>query len=164
MTKTQNTILALDPGLRDLGYAVLRGSRIVAGGVLPLRFLPRKGRSRYARTAVRTWIEAHRPSAVVLERTHRHPVGSLHDLYLLTRAVSRIAHAERIPVATYPAQTVRKSLTGYGWSVKREVAGIIAARYPQLRLYLTQDKRWKERYWQNYFDAIALALHHRTVR
>lgn len=159
-----HTILALDPGLRDLGYAVLRGSRLVAGGVLPLRLLPRARRSAYARAAVAHWIDAHHPTALVVERTYRHPVGSLHALYLLSRAVERLAHRREIAFASYAPQTVRKTLVGHGWAKKRQVATIIAARYPSLGLYLTQDRRWKERYWQNYFDAIALALYHRTVR
>ncbi len=164
MTKTPQTILALDPGLRELGYAVLRGPRLIAGGVLPLRFLPRKSRRRYARTAVENWLRAHRPRVIVVERTYRHPVGSLHDLHLLTRAVERMARARRIAFATYALQTVRKAIVGDGWATKRQAAEVIAARFPALRLYLTQDKRWKERYWQNYFDAIALALHHRALR
>jgi Holliday junction resolvasome RuvABC endonuclease subunit len=55
---------------------------------------------------------------------------------------------------------VRKHLVGDGWAGKAEVAAMLARSYPQLRIYLTQDRQWKERYWQNMFDAIALALHH----
>ena len=39
-----------------------------------------------------------------------------------------------------------------------------ARRFPQLRLYLTQDRRWKERFWLNMFDAVALALHHQALK
>jgi hypothetical protein len=35
------TILAFDPGLRELGYAVLQGRRLLTGGVLALRLLPK---------------------------------------------------------------------------------------------------------------------------
>jgi hypothetical protein len=52
---------------------------------------------------------------------------------------------------------------GNGWAKKREVAAVIAARHPSLRVYLTQDRKWKERYWQNMFDAIALGLHHQLL-
>jgi Holliday junction resolvasome RuvABC endonuclease subunit len=55
---------------------------------------------------------------------------------------------------------VRKSLVGNGWAKKPEVAVAVAHRFPQLRVHLTQDRRWKERYWQNMFDAVALAIHH----
>jgi Holliday junction resolvasome RuvABC endonuclease subunit len=61
---------------------------------------------------------------------------------------------------SYAPQTVRKGLVGNGWATKREVAAAISSRYPALRIYLTQDRRWKERYWLNMFDAIALALYH----
>ena len=33
MHKNPDTILALDPGLRELGYAVLQGRRLVTSGV-----------------------------------------------------------------------------------------------------------------------------------
>ncbi len=162
MDRRPTTILALDPGLRDLGFAVLTGNRLTAGGVLPLRLLPRRRRRKEARRAVQHWLRAHRPHAVVLERTNRHPVESLNDLHRLARSVARLAGACRVALATYAPQTVRKSIVGDGWATKREVAAVIAARYPALRVYLTQDKRWKERYWLNFFDAVALALHHRT--
>ena len=40
----------------------------------------------------------------------------------------------------------------------REVAKVICCRYPELNIYLTQDRKWKVKYWQNCFDAIALGL------
>jgi Holliday junction resolvasome RuvABC endonuclease subunit len=159
-----NTILALDPGLREFGYAVLRGPRLVAGGVMALRSLPPSRRAAHARAAVTHWLRSYRPSAVVVERVYRHPTGRLRDLYLLTRAFARMARQQRIAVTFYAAQTVRKTLVGDGWASKRRVADLVVARYPALRIYRTQDRQWKERYWQNYFDAIALALHHRTMR
>jgi hypothetical protein len=39
----------------------------------------------------------------------------------------------------------------------------VAHRFPRLRVYLTQDRRWKERFWQNMFDAVALALFHQSL-
>jgi Holliday junction resolvasome RuvABC endonuclease subunit len=84
----------------------------------------------------------------------------LNDLYRLGRSVERFAQQQHLAVETYAAQTVRKHLVGNGWATKREVATAIATRFPALRVYLTQDRRWKERYWQNMFDAVALALYY----
>jgi len=39
----------------------------------------------------------------------------------------------------------------------KKVAKAIAAKYPELKVYLTQDRGWKERYHQNMFDVVALA-------
>lgn len=57
---------------------------------------------------------------------------------------------------------MRATVVGNGRAKKAEVALAIAHRFPSLRVYLTQDRMWKERYFLNMFDAVALALHHQT--
>jgi crossover junction endodeoxyribonuclease RuvC len=160
MLTPRDTILALDPGLRDLGYAVLAGPKLVASGVRPLRLLPRAERLREARRLVRSWVTAFHPQVVVLEATYGHPVPGFAALDRLAGAVRKIARMKRLVVASYPPQTVRKALVGNGWATKRELASAIAIHFPSLRLYLTADRRWKERYFLNMFDAVALALYH----
>jgi len=59
MRKTPETILALDPGLRELGYAVLAGRRLAASGVLNLRDVPRSRRLPVARQQVQRWANTH---------------------------------------------------------------------------------------------------------
>ena len=160
MRKTPETILALDPGLRELGYAVLTGRRLAASGVLNLRELRHPLRLQAARGHVERWAAAHKPTAIVVEKTYPHPLPWLDDLHSLTRGVRRIASRRHAVFAAYAPQTVRKGLVGSGWARKPEVAVAVAHRFPQLRVHLTQDRRWKERYWQNMFDAVALAIHH----
>lgn len=163
MPNNPTTILALDPGLRDLGFAVLSGKRLVASGVRPLRLLPRERRLAEARRLVHAWVRAYRPGALVLEATYGHPVASFASLHRLAAMTRRLAKEKRVRVSTYAPQTVRKSLTGNGWATKRELAQTIAIHFPALRVYLTQDRKWKERYFLNLFDAVALALHHQTA-
>lgn len=159
---TANTILALDPGLRDLGYAILCGRTLIESGVFPLRLLPSARRLSAATKAVGDWISRFRPSIVVLEATHANRVVSLNRLERLARRVRRMAVLKGLTVVTYAPQTVRKGLVGHGWANKRQTAEAVAARLPALRIYLTQDRRWKEAYFQNMFDAVALALHHQA--
>jgi len=163
MRKKRNTILALDPGLRELGYAVLTGRRLVDAGVLPLRYLPAKERVGEARRQVRGWLKVHHPQVLVVERTYHHPVPWLDRVHRLALSAEQLAKRRHMKVATYSPQRVRQTVVGNGKATKAEVATVVANRYAPLRLYLTQDRRWKERYWQNMFDAIALALHHRSV-
>ena len=59
-----------------------------------------------------------------------------------------------------PAGTARRQLTGSGWTAKRDAAQVIAARFPELRIYLRQDRAWKERHFLNLFDAVGLGLHY----
>lgn len=161
--KHEPTILALDPGLRDLGWAVVRGRRLVAGGVLALRRLPKETRLTEVRRQVRGWLKAHRPGTVVVERTYPHPVPWLDSLHAISLYAGRLSRRRHLRFVTYAPQQVRKTVLGNGRGTKREAAAVVAARFPQLRLYLTQDRRWKEVYWQNMFDAVALALHHQSI-
>jgi len=156
-------LLALDPGLRELGFAVFVGRHLGDRGVLSLRSLPQARRLPEARRQLRQWVRAYRPSALVIEQAHGHPLPWLNDLHRLVRSAVLLAGRRRIRVATYSPQTVRKTVVGNGWATKREVAAVVAARYPGLRMHVTQDRRWKERYWQNMFDAIALAIHDRSI-
>lgn len=159
----KTTILALDPGLRELGYAVLRGPKLVTSGVEALRVLPRTKRVGEARRLVASLIDLHDADVLVLERTADHPTVALQRVHQFAQAVCRKARRQQLQVATYSAQIARKGIVGDGWAGKAEVAQEIARRFPALRVYLTQDRAWKERYWFNMFDAIALALHHQSI-
>lgn len=162
MHNHNETILALDPGLRELGYAVLRGRRLVTSGVLGLRRTPNPTRLSTARKHLQVWLRTHRPDVVVVEKTYRHPVPWLNELHQLSRSAKNLATRRHAAFAMYSPQSVRATVAGNGKAKKAEVAIAVAHRFPQLRLYLTQDRRWKERYWQNMFDAIALGLHHQS--
>jgi len=163
MRKTPDTILALDPGLRDLGYAVLSGKRLVTSGVLSLRTVPPAGRLRAIQDALSAWSRGYRPRTLVLEHIPKRPLDALAGLPALGRRLRRLAKRSRLKLAVYSARTVRQTVVGDGWAGKREVAKTLATRFPQLRVHLTHDRKWKEHYWQNMFDAIALALHHRAT-
>lgn len=160
---TTERILAIDPGLRELGFAVLEGKRLLAAGVRPIRLLPREARRREARRLVRSWLATYAPDALVIEATYGHPVPWLQELSRLARSVERQAKRRRLTVVRYAPQSVRKTVAGYGWATKRETAEVVVSRFPGLRVYLTQDRKWKERYWLNLFDAVALALHHQHL-
>jgi Holliday junction resolvasome RuvABC endonuclease subunit len=163
MRTTTDTILAIDPGLRELGYAVVRGRRLITSGVLGLKRLPKEHRLDAARDHVRAWLKTHHPDVVVVEKTYRHPVPWLNQLHQISRSARNLATRSHAAFATYSPQSVRATVAGNGKAKKPEVALAVAHRFPSLRVYLTQDRRWKERYWRNMSDAIALALHHQRV-
>ena len=163
MNETDHTILALDPGLRELGWAALKGRRLLASGALSLRRHAKERRLLEVKRQVRGWVRAHRPAVIVLEKTYEHPVPWLNDLHAITAYAVGLSRRRRLGFATYAPQQVRKTVLGNGRGTKRETAAVVAARFPHLRVYITQDRRWKERLWLNMFDAVALALHHQSV-
>ena len=163
MPHRNRTILAFDPGLRDLGFAVLAGRRLVARDVIALRSFPKDQRLEEARNRIVALVLTHRPRAIVVEKTYRHPVPWLNELHRITLSAKRLATKRRIAFATYAPQAVRQDIAGNGKAKKPEVAIAVAHRFPSLHVYLTQDRRWKEKFWLNMFDAVALALHHQSV-
>jgi len=158
-----STILALDPGLRELGFAVLNGSKLVASGVRPLFLTPQVHRVAEGRRLLKQWLRAYDPDVVIVERTYAHPTGTFDSVHRFATALQKAASRRGFATATYPPQTVRKAIAGNGNAPKIDIARVLAARYPSLRVYVTQDKKWKERYWQNLFDALALAEYHRSL-
>ncbi len=162
MPKNPTTILALDPGLRDLGFAVLDRKRLLTSGVRPLRLLPTSRRALEARNLIRGWITAYGPGTLVLESTYPHPVAEPNALDRLARSARRIGRREHVKRAAYAPQTVRKTIVGNGRATKHGTAVAVAQRFPALRVFLTADRRWKERHFRNMFDAVALALHHQA--
>ena len=161
MKKKIRPILAIDPGLRELGFAVLSGKRLVTAGTRSFKQIPKTRRRARALEYVTSWLDIHNPGTIVLEATYEHPVAWFDELHQFTKTVERIARRRQIDVVRYAPQTVRKSLIGNGRATKREAAIAIGIQYPALRLYLNQDRKWKERFWLNMFDAVALAIHHR---
>jgi len=154
------TILALDPGLRELGFVVLNGRKLVTCGVSPLYLMPSPNRVGEARRLLKGWLKAHKPGVVVIERTYAHPTGTFDSVHRLAVALLRAAARKGFRTVTYPPQTVRKVIVGNGNAEKRDIARVLSARFAALRVFLTQDRVWKVRYFQNLFDALALAVYH----
>jgi hypothetical protein len=40
----------------------------------------------------------------------------------------------------------------------------MVTRFPQLRVYLGHSRKWIERHWYNLFDALAVAVHHQSLK
>lgn len=158
-----DTILALDPGTRELGYAVLRGPHLLDSGVLTLRHISPERRLAHVREALERLIRADSPEVLVMEHIPTRPCGLQVGLPALGRLLRRMARANRIALATYSAKAVRRTLLNNGWAGKPEVVEPLVGRHPQLRVYRGQNRRWKDRYWHNMFDAIALGHHHQTI-
>jgi len=162
-TKKTDVVLALDPGLRDLGYVVLSRRTLLTEGVISLRYVPTSRRLQTIQGALVQIIRGYRPRTLALEHIPRRPLDTLAGLPALGRRLRRLAARSHLKFATYSARAVRRTVAGDGWAGKREVAEALCGTFPQLRVYLTHDRKWKVAYWQNMFDAAAVGVHHQLV-
>jgi Holliday junction resolvasome RuvABC endonuclease subunit len=72
--------------------------------------------------------------------------------------IQLLAKKKKLTFVSYAPSTVKKFTCGNGWASKKEVATVVVSKYPELKVFLTQDRAWKERFHHNMFDAVAIGI------
>jgi crossover junction endodeoxyribonuclease RuvC len=125
-------ILGIDPGLNVTGYGLLaRGPKVVEAGVL--RGLPEKGKAplasrlRHLYDSIVELLDQFRPSAMVVEQLfahYEHPRTAI--MMGHARGVILLAGGQRgIPVRSYAATTIKKTISGSGRASKRQIQLVV---------------------------------------
>ena len=159
MKSNNDRILAIDPGTREMGVAFLEGGKLIYHGVKVIR----KKRSPHerlqaGREIVLRLIRDFRPAILVVEKTFFARNRNTSLLNVFADEIVAIGKRKGLKVKSFAPSTMKKEIAGNGHATKEEVAGVVVARFPELKVYLTQDRKWKERFHQNMFDAVALAM------
>jgi Holliday junction resolvasome RuvABC endonuclease subunit len=158
-TKKNKKILAIDPGTKEMGVALLEGGRLIYHGV---KVIPNRASSqeiiKQGREIVKRLIKDFKPDILVVEKTTfaNNPYSSLVDVF--ADEIRAIGRRKRLQVVSYAPNTVKKFICGNGRASKKELARCVIGRYPELLVYLNQDRKWKERYHLNMFDAVGLGI------
>jgi len=157
--KNNKKILAIDPGTKYIGFALLEGGNLIHYGV---KSIPRLYTStetlKEGKKIMSRLMDDFRPEILVVEKTF---FANNKDSVLLntfTAQIRRMGKRKGLEVLSIATNTVRKAVCGNGAASKEDVAKAIVTKYPQLKPYLTSDKKWKEKYQRNMFDAVALAI------
>lgn len=95
---------------------------------------------------------------LVVEKTFFAKSKTAAILNVFVKDIKAIAKRKGIKIVTFSPSTVKKFICGNGWADKKDVAKAIVSKFPELKVYLTQDRAWKERFHQNMFDAVALGV------
>jgi len=158
MAKTNLKILAIDPGTRHMGYAFLDKGKLLYYGV---KLIGKKKSPhetlKEGRKIVLRLINDLKPNILVIEKTFISNNRSPSLLNVFFDEIRAVGKRKKLRVLSFAPSTVKKFIAKDGWAKKKEVAKAICSKYPELKVYLTQDRGWKERYHQNMFDAVALA-------
>jgi crossover junction endodeoxyribonuclease RuvC len=152
-------ILAIDPGTRFMGIALLDNGKLVYHTVKVIA----KGRSpqqtlQRAKDAIVQVMDDFEPNIVSVERTFFNQNRNTALLNVLFDEIRSVARRRRLAFVSYAPSTIKKFICGNGHADKKQVAMAVVARFPELKVYLTQDRAWKERFHHNMFDATALAI------
>lgn len=161
-----NVILAIDPGTREMGVAVLKDGDLIDSGVHTLRNGERPhdviGQ---AKQIVLSYVAKHGPSVVGIEK----PLRKATKRAALVSVIVQELHARSRElglhvVELYPSE-VRERVMGDPHATKLDVARVLATRFPHLHAWLPTAPphpvlgyRPADRYWLHMFDALAVAV------
>lgn len=157
--KRSQRILAIDPGTRFWGWAVLRDEELYDCGVRTLK-TNKSSRSRLieARKVFSRLLENHAPHVLAIEKPFFFWSKQSNLLNQIIRELKSMAKKKRIKVLEFSPRTVRKAVCGDGNATKRGMAKVLAMKFPDLAVRLNQDRKYKDLYWGHAFDAVGLGV------
>jgi len=157
-------ILAIDPGTRYMGIAFFEGRELIYYGVKTIRKMAHaQDTLREGRKIIARLIQDFKPTTLVVEKTFFSNNRNSALLNVFADEIKVIGKRKGLKVIAYAANTVRKGVCGNGAASKDEIAKVIVSYYPELRPYLTSDRKWKEKFYRNMFDAVALGKHFYSI-
>jgi Holliday junction resolvasome RuvABC endonuclease subunit len=161
------TILAIDPGTKEMGIVVLRGRELLEYGVRTLR----NGHQPYdligqARRIVLGLIRRWQPGVVAIEAALLLPTKRAALLSVITQELRAQADTRKLRVVELSPPEIRMAIMKNPRATKVEVAqALVDHGFDGLRSLVprTPGRRafWldhKDRYWLHMFDALALAV------
>jgi len=159
MSKNSSKILAIDPGTKYMGVAFLDNGAIIYCGVKVIRNRRSPHETlRACRKIILRLINDFQPETLVVEKTFFAQSKNTALLNVLVDEIKNIGRRKGLRVLCFAPSTMKKMICGNGRATKEEIARVIVSKYPELKVFLTQDRKWKERFHQNMFDAVALGL------
>lgn len=158
-TNKKVRVLAIDPGTRAMGVALLENRELIYYGVKTIR----RGRSPHeklkeGRKILLTLIKDFNPHVLAVEKTFFANNRNSALLNVFADEIVAVGKRKGLKVMAFAPSAVKKAVCGNGWAKKPEVARAVARSYPELRVYLGQDRKWKSRYHSNMFDAVAVGM------
>ncbi|HUI28932.1 MAG TPA: crossover junction endodeoxyribonuclease RuvC [Candidatus Acidoferrales bacterium] len=157
--RNNKRILAIDPGTHYIGVAVLVGPKLVYYGVKTLsRRKPTREALKEGRKVIGLLIDDFSPSILAVEKTFFAKSSNGTLLNTFAREIVWIGKRRGLSVEVMAANTVRKIVCKNGKATKQDVGKAVVSLYPELSPYLSSDRRWKEKFYYNMFDAVALGL------
>lgn len=151
-------ILAIDPGTKELGIAVLVGSQLVYYAVKTFkqRQVPHVFLAEVS-GFIDSLISDYQPTAMAIEKTFLIQRGSA----LLNVTAAEIKHTGReyvLPVYEFEPAWVRQKVGSTAKPTKRQVAEVLTNRFPELAQFLSRPSKWEQLYWAHVFDAVAVGV------
>lgn len=154
---TPKRILAIDPGIRHLGIAILEGEDLIWYNV---KTFPGRKTLPNMRQEVQQFLtkifQKYAPSVLAVEEPFYAQSLLSKNLKTLTCDIKTWGRWKRLRVYGYYPPAVKAFFCRDAQN-KQSLAEALVAQYPFLSRYLS-ILSWKRRYWFHVFDAVGLGL------
>ena len=152
-------ILAIDPGTRFMGVAYIDNGRLIYHGVKIIKAKNSPHETlRHVRKIILRLVKDFSPRVIAAEKAFFGNNQRAALMNVVVTEIRAIARRKQLRFIDYYPSTLKKFTTGNGRASKTEVSRAVVLKYPELKVFLTQDRAWKERFHQNMFDAVALGI------
>lgn len=155
----RTTLLALNPGTREVGYAVFADHELIDQGVKSLRRSPPfQDRAVVLSRALSALLQERPLHLVALARTSSSDQRVDNRLQQIYAVAVSLALRRNVSVYAFPPALIGRTVTRDVEVTKRAVARAAVEWYPQLRRYVRMQVEWRERYFFQLFDAVACGM------
>lgn len=152
-------IIAVDPGTRYWGVTVFKGAEIIVSlvKIISTKGSPRK-RLEEVKRVFSSLINDYVPKVLVIEKPFFFWSKQSRFLDVVIEEIRCLARKRKMKIYEFSPRTVRKIVCGNGNASKKDMAKLICSIYPELKIRLNQDRRYKEIYWGHAFDSAGLGV------
>jgi crossover junction endodeoxyribonuclease RuvC len=155
------TIIAIDPGARYWGVTIFKDRDIVFSTV---KNFSTKGSAKHrlqeAKLAFLSIINKYVLDILVIEKPFFFWSKQSKLLNKIVEELKSTAKHKKMKVFEYSPRTVRKAVCNDGNASKRDAAKIVCSIYPDMKIFLRQNRKYKETYWGHMFDSAGLGICH----
>lgn len=157
--RTPKNILAITSTNGKLGFAAFEDSVLTDYGIKTVyRGGTEKTFSENVEKAVFRLVDEKTPEAIAIEIGSDSKSKRAAGLKAVLAVSRRMAGEGKTEIREYSRKQVRKSVSGTENCTRREVARAVAEQYPELKSCFKTNHKWRERYYQHLFEAVAVGM------
>ncbi len=160
MSKNEKSkrILALRPGRREVGIAVLEGEELLLCRVANFRDKRLPLLLNTMRKRMHSLVQFYQPTVLAIEQVSPKRRQASPYLDAITGIIQLVALEANLKFYYHGSDEIRQHLCGSPRATGRDLVTHIIANYSKISRYAIWTSRWQESYWMPMFTAIAVGL------
>ncbi|KAF0248486.1 MAG: hypothetical protein FD167_2107 [bacterium] len=149
--------LAIDPGGKELGIAVLEDQQLLFYAVKPTKLRAHNQISfQHIKKLIQNFIITYEITALAIKEAPRSYINS-REINKVASCIKKLAQSRNIPVFEYSPNAIRRSVCKNDKATRQQATNRLAIAYPELAQFEAKSD-WRERYYGKIFTALALGL------